>query len=70
MAGHKHKQTYEVVVAADAAAEAIEVAAEALPPDAVVVESSATPLDDPEGASWQVVLTFTGGARRKKMPVA
>jgi len=57
MAGHKHKQTYEVVVAADAAEEAVEVAAEALPGDAGVVESSAEPMADDGGASWRVILT-------------
>lgn len=70
MAGHKHTQTYEVVVAADTAEEAIEVAAEALPADAVVVKSSAVLSDDARGESWCVVLTYTGGARRKKAPAA
>lgn len=76
MGGHKQKQTYEVVVAADAAEEAVAVAAEALPADAVVVKSSAVPVgdagnpEDPRGESWRVVLTYTGGARRAKKPAA
>ncbi len=69
MAGHKHKQTYEVVVAADDAAEAVEVAAEALPRDAVVVEGTAEPVPEADG-SWRVILRYTGGSRRTNDPAA
>lgn len=64
--GHRHK--YTVVIAADSAHEAIEVAAEALPRGASIIASDATPTGTDMG--WAVTLTFTGGDRRTNDPVA
>lgn len=57
-----HKQTYAIDVAADSAAEAIEIAAEALPKGATVSQSEA--LEHSPGV-WRVSLRYHGGERRK-----
>ena len=55
-----HPGKYEVLVSAETAAEAIEIAAEALPRGAELTRSEARP----EGRNtWQVTLAFRGGKR-------
>ena len=60
MTGH-HKSTYTIDVLADSAAEAIAIAAEALPHDATVVNEEAI---EGSGSVWRVTLRYTGGTRR------
>ncbi len=56
-----HKNTYTIDVVADSAAEAIAIAAEALPRNAKVVNEEAIAGD---GTVWRVTLRYTGGSRR------
>lgn len=56
-----HKSTYTIDVIADSAAEAIAIAAEALPRDAKVVNEEAIAGG---GNVWRVTLRYTGGSRR------
>lgn len=64
MSANKHVSRYEITVFADSAAEAIEVAAEALPRDAKLAASKADPVPGAADPSWHVVLNYSGGSRR------
>lgn len=54
--------SYRMVVSADTAQEAIEIAAEALPPGAELLDSSASRTDE----NWTVTMKFRG--RKKRIP--
>lgn len=66
----KHSSKYEITVFADSAAEAIDVAAEALPRDARLIDSQAKPVPGATDGSWRVILSYSGGSRRTNDPAA
>lgn len=60
--------SYETEVFADSADEAIAIAAEALPPEAEVTESKATPKAGGPDGNWTVSLKFKGGKKKPSPP--
>ncbi len=64
MTKKRHGGTYQTVVAADNADEAIAIAAEALPPGAETTDGEAVRTADGISGTWQVTLTFKRGKKR------
>ncbi|RMF09228.1 MAG: hypothetical protein D6763_08160 [Alphaproteobacteria bacterium] len=66
MSKRERPGSYQMMVAADSADQAIDIAAEALPPGAELVDGVAVRTAKKEGDEWQVTIKFKG--RRRRIP--
>ena len=64
--GRQHK--YEVLVSASTRDEAIEIAAEAIPPHRPIVRTDAWPEPGESEGTWRVLVVFEGGGDEGEGP--